>query len=828
MKFSSNNERQQLDDNESNLDKETNFAILGEDRKELRKALMKAGVLKDDVSQIKKEIYKEGIGEIDEKVSDFNIKKIGGISKAKALIRGQREQSAKSGFLDEEAIIEELGQNYFKIDNLSKKAEEFKKAISRESQQILFGGDTHKISKRILDKLEKEKTEIEKEFIVLSTRYPKIARAHELIEYKKGLHMESGIAMTPSVKKYIEFIEKKMITGRPIFLHGPTGTGKTSIGKLVAETLTGKRAEVVFCNEQTRESDIWGKMGIENDSGTPVTKFVYGKQSRAIQEGKPIIYDEFNRLTKDQQSMIKGLFSYRPGKMVPITGNKELRMAHGHQIICTANLKSEKHSDRQDLPDEIKREFKQNHLEINYSPVSESYDIMLSRLMNADGSIDLSWHDINVTLPKLAEAMVSIQEAYAGELSDEEAKSIGALSASNVKSQLKSFVMTQGSVSDILSQWGMEKESGKTFAEFIDDRLVAELTFGSDEESREDHILAAKIFALKGFLKTVTPEELGLPKDIFNGVKIKAERGEKSKAVELKEKSAKVVHITLSELAELDPFNVREKDINPLDEFSLGSEEGAENDAFSKGVANRLKSILGKENNISSIISAEYTYTDPDTKVEKKENVELNIKEKLQEFISLYNEVGIDILPDLEENIKEIWSRNSEDMQQAIEENGFDDILIIPADLDITELSEKMKMKNGYYDGISSNTTVSNLGGVPLQSSGIDKSRIVLVHKTQNLKDRPELKATLNVKAEDVNIEESLSIEDYIIFQKKYFKESGKYLDEDGWTWTPRTKSGSRFVHSYWNPVSGKLFVNARVAGYSRSNLGCRPSRYFV
>jgi MoxR-like ATPase len=828
MEFSSNNEGQQFDITKNNLDKETNFAILGEDRKELRKALMKAGVLNDDVSQIKKEIYKEGIGEIDEKVSDFEIKKIGGLSKAKAFIKEQRELSAKSGFLDEESINSELGKNYSKIDNLSKKAEEFKKAISREKQQILTGGDPHNISKRILGKLEDQENAIEKDIILVSAQDVKSARAHELVEYKKGLHMEGGIAMTPTVKEYIEFIEKKMITGRPIFLHGPTGTGKTSIGKLVAETLTGKRAEVIFCNEQTRESDIWGKVGIENDSGTPVTKFIYGKLSRAIDEGKPVIFDEFNRLTKDQQAMIKGLFSYRPGKMVPITGNKELKMAPGFQIICTANLKSEKHSDRQDLPDEIKREFRQNHLEINYSPVSESYDIMLSRLMNADGSVDLSWHDINITLPKLAEAMVSIQEAYAGDLSGEEAKSIGALSASNVKSQLKSFVMTQGSVSDILSQWGMEKEGGKTFAEFIDERLVAELTFGSDEESREDHILAAKIFALKGFLKTVTPEELGLPKDIFNGVKIKAERGEKSKALELKEKSAKVVHITLSELADLDPFNVREMPINPLDEFAIRNESGDENDAFSKSVANRLKNILGKEGATSPIISSEYKYIDPDTKIETIKNIELNVEEKLVEFISLYNEVNLDIPSDFENTVREIWLRNSVEIQQVIEEKGFDDILIMPADLDIGELSEKMRMQNGYYDSISSSETISNLKGVPLQSFGIDKVRIVLVHKTQNLKDRPELKSTLGIKVEDIEIEKSLSLEDYIIFQRKYFKETNKHLDEDGWTWTPRTKSGARFVISNWRPGSGGLDVDADDAGYSGSGLGCRPSRYFV
>lgn len=235
----------------------------------------------------------------------------------------------------------------------------------------------------------------------------------------------------------------------------------------------------------------------------------------------------------------------------------------------------------------------------------------------------------------------------------------------------------------------------------------------------------------------------------------------------------------------------------------------------------KMKAVLDSGEDIPSIqdeIQAEYG----------KETITLNIEEKLQSFLDFYQEMGIDLPPNFEEEIKEIWERNVEDIQSAIEEKGFDDILIVPADLDIGELSEKMKMENGYYDYIKSNSNVQNLKGIPLQSSGTDKPRIILVHKSQELDDYPELKATLGVKAKDTIPDEALSLEDYLIFQRSYFKETGKHLDEKKWTWTPRTKSGSRFVSSRWNPGDGRLRVNAADAGASNSFLGCRPSRYFT
>jgi hypothetical protein len=178
---------------------------------------------------------------------------------------------------------------------------------------------------------------------------------------------------------------------------------------------------------------------------------------------------------------------------------------------------------------------------------------------------------------------------------------------------------------------------------------------------------------------------------------------------------------------------------------------------------------------------------------------------------------------DFENMIRDIWGRNQNEILEVIEKNGFDDILIIPPTGDLSVLSEKMKMENG-------NWTSSNFdeGGAfeKAQSQNTDKPRIVLVHKTQNLKDRPELSKTLNIKGEDVDMKNTLTLEDYLVFQRKYFEEEGKHLDEDGWTWLA-TKSGSRLVSSDWSPGARRLGVYASGLGVQDGSLGARPSRSF-
>ena len=234
---------------------------------------------------------------------------------------------------------------------------------------------------------------------------------------------------------------------------------------------------------------------------------------------------------------------------------------------------------------------------------------------------------------------------------------------------------------------------------------------------------------------------------------------------------------------------------------------------------------------ITPAISTEYIYKDPQTnKVERNETITLNIEEKLAEFENFYQKTNIDLPPDFAESIKDIWNRNYDQIEQEISQNGFDEILIIPAGLNLTDLSEKMKMQDGYWE---SNNFKEGGSFAGVKSQNTDKVRLILVHKTQNLKDRPELAQTLNIKGKDVNRDQILTLEDYLIFQRKYFEENQRHLDEDGWTWLatevgmPAGQAGARLVYSHWNPSNGKLHVLAHHLEHQDENLGARPSRSF-
>jgi hypothetical protein len=252
---------------------------------------------------------------------------------------------------------------------------------------------------------------------------------------------------------------------------------------------------------------------------------------------------------------------------------------------------------------------------------------------------------------------------------------------------------------------------------------------------------------------------------------------------------------------------------------ALLGDEKSEKDPFLNGLNKKMGKIFGKEKkNQNSEISTEYTHPDG-----KKETINLDFEAKLQDFISFYKKTNLDLPAGFEDTAREIWDRNQTEIEQAIKQNGFDDILIVPGNIPLAELKDKMTMEKGYYESSNFKEGGSFAGAV---SQNTDKSRIILVHKTQNLKDRPELKQTLNIKGQDVKLDEALTLEDYIVFQKKYFEETGKHLDEDGYTWLA-TKSGARLVDSCWNPDNAELNVNASDPENHTGNLGLRPARCF-
>ncbi len=248
--------------------------------------------------------------------------------------------------------------------------------------------------------------------------------------------------------------------------------------------------------------------------------------------------------------------------------------------------------------------------------------------------------------------------------------------------------------------------------------------------------------------------------------------------------------------------------------------------------AEKIKNTLDSDKPLpQSTPEISTTYTRPDG---KSETISLDIESKLTDFLSFYKKTNIDLPPDFEDTIRDIWERNQSEIEQVIQKNGFDDILLIPGNIPLADIAEKLKMENGNFTGSNFDDGGGFAGAV---SQNTDKPRIILFHK----KTLPEVQAEtgldvhLNITAGEAlklfnkNPDEHMTLNDFIIMERKVFEESGVHISD----WNKKsaqwlnTKSGARLVCAYGDPTDAGLGVDAFVDEYHYDNLGLRPSRCF-
>ncbi len=216
-----------------------------------------------------------------------------------------------------------------------------------------------------------------------------------------------------------------------------------------------------------------------------------------------------------------------------------------------------------------------------------------------------------------------------------------------------------------------------------------------------------------------------------------------------------------------------------------------------------------------------------------QETITLDIEAKLQDFLAFYQKTNIDLPKDFEDTIRDIWHRNQGAIEQAIQQNGFDDLLAIPGSLPLADLAEKMKMEKGY----ACYQVQEDFSDVV--SRNVDKPRILLYHRATlpEIQAKTGLDIHLNITAADAqelyqrNPDQYLgTLEELIVMEKKNFDASGRHLsdwNEKSATWLPGSKAGVRFVSSDWDPDYRKLSVYVNDLGFQYGNLGVRPARCF-
>ena len=251
------------------------------------------------------------------------------------------------------------------------------------------------------------------------------------------------------------------------------------------------------------------------------------------------------------------------------------------------------------------------------------------------------------------------------------------------------------------------------------------------------------------------------------------------------------------------------------------------------------------------------TFRNPETRAEQA--IEINLQEKISECRTFYRDnFNLSIN---EAEIRSVWDKNYAEIKSESEKYGYDSIIIVPDNLP-SESDVNKKAIETMDGGTGKGKVAATKYWVEQQSiSSIkeNKYKIILIHSAQNLADQPLLKATkgkniidlagidkaevekriasgqelavdfkVEIGGQEIEIKaDSLSLEEYEIFQRMYFEKNRKHLDESGWTWLMKSRSGSRVVGSRWRPGDRRLDVSAGDPDDSRDYLGLRLSRSF-
>ena len=403
-------------------------------------------------------------------------------------------------------------EKFQEIARLSIELEECEKAIL-EAEYLMK--ENNLLAESLLDEFQKNKAQIQKELDELKEKNPTEYESYKIYSYHQDLKKEGHIARVESVREYLQKITDCIIEGKPMFLFGPTGTGKTSLARFAAKQLTGQSPEMIYCSPQTRESNIFGTKSLESKDGNTITSFDYGPLSKSAKEGRVLILDEFTSLPKEIMSIFKGIMNAKVGDEINIPGDGKVKIKQGFQIIFTANLKSDKNKERSDLPPEFANEVLFNNLKIKYPNQKESKEIFIARLLDQNMTTNFSMYDIEETLPKLLKAIEEIQELYEGIENKELKDKLEADPVKRDRLELKKLVLNQRSIENILGKWKLElrRNPNLSFVEFLDKSLATALNF---DELKEDKLLVIKIFIKNGLLSTIDAKDLRLNEKDLN------------------------------------------------------------------------------------------------------------------------------------------------------------------------------------------------------------------------------------------------------------------------------------------------------------------------
>lgn len=322
----------------------------------------------------------------------------------------------------------------------------------------------------------------------------------EIKNYKENLKKQ-GQSLTKEQEKELKNQWTK-------FFKSPTGQAELinrEVDKFIEQRKKQKKDYTQDQVDQVRKA--W-----EKHFSSPVEALPYlGKVLQAMEEGRPVIFDEINAARHHVLIILNELLTKKPGDIIipPIPGLQPFRVKEGFCIIATGNWKPEKGSksiyvDRNQLDAAFLSRFglmdydylPQNTLNIqitdeeeNISPdiskalkESDLFKMLLVRLIDEDGGAKLPQGSVFDKIYQLAKTARTIQEylTIKGDVSID-VEGVGSVKPSKI---LKENVLSLRHMIPILETW---KRDG--FIRSLDDYIFLEYIERSNARPDEKKLL---------------------------------------------------------------------------------------------------------------------------------------------------------------------------------------------------------------------------------------------------------------------------------------------------------------------------------------------------
>lgn len=335
-------------------------------------------------------------------------------------------------------------------------------------------------------------------------------RVHEILDYKKQLE-KNRFAETPSRKEYMTKVMNHWLQGKPMMLTGPTGTGKTEIFRALTRKYWGRElsSTLISGSELVSDYTLFGKTDMravgEGEKKASETLFSPAGFTVGMEQGLPVILDEFDLLAPNTRLRLKALYNFRPGQTYTIQEDTSypVKIKKGFCIGATANLKSAKYKERFALDATENRVWEEAR--IDYLPKEELFDLCFATLVDRRGRLPLSKNDTE-SLAHLVDAATFIQETFMEKQTEIFKKGDAARAKYEI---LEQAVLDPGKVLGFLEGWNEARARNVGFQDFIEEQLLDFIK--KEGYGKDSHLLAQILIQKYGFFAGYNAQELSIP-----------------------------------------------------------------------------------------------------------------------------------------------------------------------------------------------------------------------------------------------------------------------------------------------------------------------------